>query len=42
VLLEETPIWRGITTDGELFEALGFTEAEISYVNHWNNTTAGK
>jgi hypothetical protein len=42
VLLEETPIWEGVTTDEELFEALGFTEAEITYVNHWNNATAGK
>jgi hypothetical protein len=42
VLLEETPIWEGITTDEELFKRLGFTEIEITYINHWNNETAGK
>jgi hypothetical protein len=42
VLLEETPIWEEIATDDGLFEVLGFTEAEITYVNHWNNATAGK
>lgn len=42
VLLEETPIWEGVTTDEELFERLGFTDIEITYINHWNNETAGK
>ena len=42
VLLEETPVWKDVTTDEALFERLGFTEAEISYINHWNRVTAGK
>jgi hypothetical protein len=42
VLFEEIPDWHGVTTDEELFECLGFTQAEIDYINHWNTVTAGK
>ena len=42
VLLEETPIWEKVTTDAALFKLLGFTEEEITYINHWNQVTAGK
>jgi hypothetical protein len=42
VLLEETPVWEKVTTDGKLFKLLGFTEQEIAYINHWNQITAGK
>jgi hypothetical protein len=42
VLLEETPIWKDVTTDEALFERLNFTQAEIDYINHWNQVTAGK
>lgn len=42
VLLEETPDWHGVTTDEALFEKLGFTQAEINYINLWNQVTAGK
>jgi hypothetical protein len=42
VLLEETPMWQDVATDKTLFERLEFTEAEIDYINHWNQVTAGK
>jgi hypothetical protein len=42
VLLEETPFWGKVTTDEALFNLLGFTQEEITYINHWNRVTAGK
>ena len=40
VLIEEAPDYFGIVSDEELFKAVGLTEAEISYLNMWNEVTA--
>jgi len=42
VLLEETPDYSGVTSDKELFDLIGLTPEEISYIEMWNQTTAGK
>ena len=40
VLIEEAPDYFGITSDEELCKAVGLTEAEINYLNMWNEVTA--
>jgi predicted RNA methylase len=40
VLMEEAPDYFGITSDADLFKAVGLTEQEIGYLNMWNEVTA--